>query len=139
MYSKRGVFIGIIVLLAAITSPLWYNALTGRAAYVPELKLPEDEKRCVEEKSYMREHHADLLNLWKKRVVREGQRIYTSQDGKTYEMSLSGTCMKCHAVKADFCDRCHAYAGVPSPPCWECHNEPQGKEIANRERRITKR
>ena len=27
-------------------------------------------------------------------------------------MSLTGTCLRCHANKAEFCDRCHAYAGV---------------------------
>jgi hypothetical protein len=130
MYNKGGVFIGIIVLVAIVTSPLWYNAFTGRAAYVPELKLPDSEKRCVEEKLYMREHHADLLNAWKQRVVREGLRTYTSRTGKSYDMSLTGTCMKCHSVKTEFCDRCHAYVGVQSPSCWDCHNEPRKTGIS---------
>ncbi len=113
-----------LLFLAAVSSPLWYNTLTGRAGYAPDLKLPEKERQCVEERLYMRQHHADLLDLWKQRVVRDGERQYRSAEGKTYEMSLTGTCMKCHTVKADFCDRCHAYAGTSSPPCWDCHQDP---------------
>ena len=41
-----------------------------------------------------------------------------------YDISLAGTCMKCHSNKAEFCDRCHDYAGV-SPDCWSCHVAPQ--------------
>jgi hypothetical protein len=132
MLSKGGVATGIIIFLAVVTSPLWYNAFTGMAGYVPELKLPENEKRCVEERRYMRERHPDLLAAWKDRVVRDGQRTYLSKDGKAYEMSLTGTCMKCHSAKADFCDRCHAYAGVQSPVCWDCHNEPIKTVMGNR-------
>ncbi len=38
---------------------------------------------------------------------------------------LTGTCLTgCHTNKADFCDRCHNYAGV-SVYCWECHVDPK--------------
>jgi len=98
--------------------------LMGRASYVPELKFPINEKQCVESLSYMRTNHIALLNLWKETVVRTGERIYKARDGKTYTMSLAGTCMKCHSNKADFCDRCHHYVDV-QPKCWDCHIAPK--------------
>jgi hypothetical protein len=39
-------------------------------------------------------------------------------------MSLTQTCMRCHESRADFCDRCHAYAGA-QPACWGCHVDPK--------------
>ena len=48
---------------------------------------------------------------------------YVAFNGKVYEKSLTGTCLGCHN-KAEFCDRCHAYSGVSSPYCWNCHSEP---------------
>ena len=54
--------------------------------------------------------------------------MYTNRKGKTYNMSLSNTCMDCHDNKAEFCDRCHDYASV-RPYCWDCHIEnPKEKE-----------
>jgi hypothetical protein len=51
-------------------------------------------------------------------------RTFTAFDGKSYTMALTQTCLKCHASKADFCDRCHNYAGV-APYCWDCHIDPK--------------
>ena len=45
--------------------------------------------------------------------------------GRQYDKSLTRTCLRCHADKADFCDRCHEYLEV-SPHCWECHVDPKG-------------
>lgn len=125
MYDKGKIIIGIVLFLVIILSPLWYNAFTGKAGYVPELKLPADAKQCVEDTRYMKANHVDLLSRWRESTVREGIRTYTARDGKTYTISLTGTCMGCHADKAQFCDRCHDYAGVRSPNCWECHNVPK--------------
>jgi hypothetical protein len=128
MYDTGKVIVGIIIFLVVVLSPIWYNALTGRAGYVPELKLPIDEKQCVESATFMRAHHTELLNLWKETVVRTGERIYKAGDGKAYTISLVGTCMKCHSNKAEFCDRCHNYTDV-QPTCWDCHVAP--KEVKN--------
>jgi hypothetical protein len=124
VYDTSKIMGGIIIFLIVVLSSIWYNAVTGRASYVPELKLPPDEKQCVESASYMRVNHIELLNLWKETVVRTGERTYTAGDGKTYTMSLVGTCMKCHTNKAEFCDRCHNYADV-QPKCWDCHLAPR--------------
>ncbi len=72
----------------------------------------------------MRANHMRLLNDWRDLVVREGERTYTAADGKVYEISLTGTCLKCHSNKETFCDRCHDYAGV-TPSCWNCHIIPE--------------
>jgi len=74
----------------------------------------------------MRASHMDLLNQWRDDVVRVGNRDYKSTlTGKTFDMSLSRTCMDCHSNKADFCDRCHDFLSV-DPYCWDCHVEPKG-------------
>jgi hypothetical protein len=69
----------------------------------------------------MRASHMVLLQDWRDAVVREGVREYTTADGRTVQMSLTGTCLRaCHTDKAAFCDRCHDYAHV-KPSCWSCH------------------
>ena len=76
----------------------------------------------------MRARHMDLLDDWRDRVVREGERVYVSDlSGASHEMSLSNTCMDCHSNKAEFCDRCHDYMAV-DPYCWDCHVEPKEGE-----------
>jgi hypothetical protein len=124
IYNVRLTITGVIIFLIIVLSPVWYNALTGGASYIPQLKLPADEKQCIESVSYMRTTHMELLNLWKETVVRTGERTYTAEDGKTYTMSLVGSCMKCHSSKAEFCDRCHNYADA-QPKCWDCHVAPK--------------
>ncbi len=124
MYDKGKIIAGIIIFLVIILSPLWYNAFTGKAGYMPELKKPVDAKECIENTAYMKANHTDLLNDWKEVVVRKGIRTYKAGNGKTYTISLTGTCMSCHTNKAEFCDRCHDYAGA-KPFCWDCHNVPK--------------
>jgi hypothetical protein len=128
VHDSGKVIVGIAIFLAIVLSPIWYNALKGQASYVPELKLPLDEKQCIESTPYMRTNHIALLNLWKEAVVRTGERIYKAGDGKTYAMSLAGTCMKCHSNKTEFCDRCHNYTDV-QPKCWDCHVAPKAAAL----------
>lgn len=131
MYDTGKIIPGIAIFLIVVLSPVWYNAITGRDSHVPELRLPPDEKQCLEATPYMRTNHIDLLNLWKEAVVRTGERTYKATDGKTYTMSLTGTCMKCHSSKSDFCDRCHTYTNV-QPKCWDCHVAPKVATITAR-------
>lgn len=128
MHDSGKVIVGIVFFLIVVLSPVWYNALTGKAGYVPELKLPVLEKQCVESAAFMRANHMELLNIWKEAVVRKGKREYKAGDGRTYTMSLVGTCMKCHSNKAEFCDRCHNYADV-QPQCWDCHVAPKETKV----------
>ncbi len=124
MHDAGKILAGLIIFLALLTSPIWYNAASGRASYVPEPKIITKAEQCVAPKDYMKANHMDLLNEWRDLVVRDGKRIYDSFDGKEYIMSLSNTCMDCHSNKSDFCDSCHDYGGV-KPYCWDCHVEPE--------------
>ena len=120
----RYVIIAVLVLaLVALTSPVWYARVEGESARGPDLKRPLRETACVMPVAYMRTSHMDLLMTWRDGVVRRHERTWTAPDGKHYAASLSGTCLKCHSNKAEFCDRCHAYANV-APYCWDCHVDP---------------
>ena len=110
--------------LVLITFPFWYDLAEGAKSAAPELKLPAQEKQCVAPTEFMRTSHMDLLIAWRDEVVRGQGRTYRTADGRTYDMSLTKTCMKCHTDKEQFCDRCHKYAGV-DPYCWECHIDPK--------------
>lgn len=110
--------------LVLITFPFWYDLAEGAKSAAPELKLPAQEKQCVAPTEFMRTSHMDLLIAWRDEVVRGQGRTYRAADGRTYDMSLTKTCMKCHTDKEQFCDRCHQYAGV-DPYCWECHIDPK--------------
>jgi len=138
MRDKPLIVVGLIVGIALLTFPLWYAPAAGSAARPPEPKVPEG--KCVEDREYMRAHHMELLNQWRDDVVRQGKKDYRSQDGTVYEMSLTRTCLDCHADAGDaetvsagadhparrgpaFCLECHDYANV-EVICWDCHLEP---------------
>ena len=100
---------------------------TGEVAYVAEEKIITEEEQCVLPLTEQRDRHKDLLNDWKRSVVREGDSIYVVSDGQEYNMSLTGTCLDCHSNQAEFCVQCHSYAAV-KPDCWNCHNLPEGDQ-----------
>ena len=79
------------------------------------------------ERQKMVAEHMNLLNEWRDLAVREGQRDHVAEDGKTYDMSLTRTCLDCHQSKKKFCDQCHDYLGV-KPYCWNCHVNPEDLE-----------
>jgi hypothetical protein len=127
LYDAGKIIAGIVIFLILITFPLWYGK--GKAVAPPDLELNTPaiqqlaDKRCVEDTAFMRANHMKLLATWRDDVVRDGKRFYTASDGRTVEMSLTGSCLKCHSNKDRFCDRCHDYAGV-KPTCWNCHIVP---------------
>ena len=57
--------------------------------------------------------HMQLLNDWRTTVVREARRTYVqARTAKTLRDEPSATtCLDCHSNKAEFCDKCHNYAG----------------------------
>jgi len=115
----------IIPLLAAVllaaAFPVLYGLRPGQKAAPPKLELPAGEKACVMPTDYMRQSHMTLLSQWRESVVRAGDRSpFIAAGGKAWAKSLSGTCLKCHAKKSAFCDRCHASLGA-APACWDCH------------------
>ena len=127
MYDTGKIVAGLAVFVVLATSPLWYNALSAAPPDRPEIQLPTNgSTECVESTEYMRAYHMDLLDVWRDTVVREDVRNYTSElSGKSFNMSLSDTCLDCHSNKQQFCDSCHTYSAV-TPYCWDCHVIPEG-------------
>lgn len=119
---------GLVIFVVLVTFPLWYGA--GKFSPAPALSLETpvinklENKKCVEDKAFMRADHMKMLNAWRDEVVREGQREYTAKDGRKFEKSLTGTCLQCHSNKEQFCDRCHNYVGA-KPTCYNCHVIPE--------------
>ena len=126
MRNRGALFLGLLLLLCAATFPFWYNLAAGQTSRGLVLRLPTTERECVAPVAYMKTSHMKLLADWRDRAVRENHRTYEAYSGRTFTISLTGTCLKqCHAERAGFCDRCHAYNGVPDPGCWDCHTDPQ--------------
>ena len=134
LYDGGKILIGLAVFLAFALFPFYNNI--GKENKKPELKLdtpeilkmPEQDRKCVESKAFMRTEHMQLLNNWRDSVVRDGNRQYISETtAKHYNMSLQNECMRCHANKKKFCDECHNYMAV-KPYCWDCHIAPKEDE-----------
>lgn len=127
MRDRLWIFAGLLLFIAAFSTPFWHALLHAHAAARgPDLQLPINKLECVAPVSYMRSSHMHLLFSWRESAVREGNRTYVSFDHKTYQKSLTKTCWQCHS-RERFCDRCHSYSGVSTPYCWNCHNEPQSQ------------
>jgi len=130
MKNKKWGFIlfGLVIFLVLVTFPLWYGAIKSAPAPVLSLDTPVinklENKKCVEDKAFMRANHMKMLNAWRDEVVREGRREYTAKDGRKFEKSLTGTCLACHSNKEQFCDRCHNYVSA-KPSCFNCHIIPE--------------
>jgi len=128
LYDREKVLIGLAIFVAVISFPFWFNM--GKAAPAPELKLSNKAKaakQCIAPTPYMRAEHMAILDLWRDTVVRDAKRVYSDNNGRQFNMSLStgeDSCMGCHVTKADFCDKCHNYASV-RPYCWDCHIAPK--------------
>jgi hypothetical protein len=121
MNNKKLIIAGLVVFAALFSFPFWFNM--GKAAPKPVLELTDRAKaagECVRPTEYMKAEHMQLLDEWRLKVVRTGERVYVNSKGKSFEMSLTNTCLDCHANKAEFCDKCHNYASV-RPYCWDCH------------------
>ena len=124
MYDRGKIIPALVVFVLLATSPLWWNLARG-AGPRPQPEPPAGESKCVEDRAYMAANHMKLLYGWRDAVVREGRRLHRSGASGEHEMSLTKTCLKCHANKETFCDRCHDYADV-QPDCWTCHVDPKG-------------
>lgn len=126
IYDKYKIFIGLAVFILLATFPLWTSAGRTIPAPKPSLETPaiqklgDKDRQCVLPTAEMRATHMQLLIDWRDQVVRTGNRKWVSPAGKTFEPSLTNTCLGCHSNKAQFCDSCHNYVAV-TPNCWGCH------------------
>lgn len=147
MYKGGKIIASLIIFVAFLTLPFFYNM--GKANAGPDVNLNTPaiqqlaDKQCVESPEFMRANHMQLLNQWRTEVVRNGQTVYTNSQGKSFDISLQDTCLKCHTTEAEkaaptggvsnpatnvspvFCASCHNYSAV-QPNCWSCHFEPKG-------------
>ena len=121
MYNAGKIFLGLGVFAVLVTAPVWYGAAKGRAG-APELQKPVEGTDCIEPKAFMRAKHMELLDSWRDSVVRNANHVYVASDGKHHDMSLTGTCLRCHSEPAKFCNKCHEYSGV-EVYCWDCHQQ----------------
>ncbi len=121
MYNKGTIIPGLIIFVLFVTFPLWFNAFSTAASTVPKPELPPGgEKACIAPAAEMRANHMVMLNEWRDDVLRDGDRVAVTVDGKQYRKGLQMACMQCHSNKEKFCDSCHEYASV-KPYCWDCH------------------
>lgn len=124
MRDRPWIVAGLLLFVAVLATPFWHALAHAKTAVrAPDLQLPLNQKQCVAPIDEMRVSHMRLLMSWRKEAVRQGQRKYVAFNGKVYDKSLTRTCLGCHN-KAEFCDRCHTYAGVSQPYCWNCHEQP---------------
>lgn len=121
MFDAGRILLGLGVFAGLVTAPVWYRAAGGKGQ-PPELQRPRDARECVEPTAFMRARHMELLDSWRDAVVRRNQRVYVAGNGRHHDMSLTGSCLGCHAEPDKFCDRCHQYAGV-QVFCWDCHQQ----------------
>jgi len=123
---------GMLVFLALASYPLWHAVYAATGTARPQVKLPEQEKRCVAPLAYMRASHMQLLASWREDAIRNQRLTYTAYDGRTYRVSLSQTCLgQCHGGKKEFCDKCHTYSAVSGPYCWDCHVDAGEHSVAS--------
>jgi len=128
IYNADKIIPGLLIFVFLMTLPFWYAH--GKLVPPPQPKIDTPviqqlkEKECVLPKANMRTEHMQLLNDWRTWVVRDGNRLYVADSGKSYNMSLQNECMRCHSSKVQFCDQCHNYMAV-TPYCWTCHIEPK--------------
>jgi len=137
MYKGGRIIASLVIFVAFLAFPFFYNL--GKANAGPDVLLNTpaiaqlSDKQCVESAEYMRANHMQLLNQWRQSSVRDGQSVYVNSQGKSFDISLQDTCLKCHSTEAEkaanaspqFCASCHTYTAV-APNCWSCHFEPKG-------------
>lgn len=127
MKNKGLIITGLVVFFIIALTPWWWNLVAGSKAEAPVPELTDKaraEKKCVESADFMKKEHMQLLDQWREEVVRHERRTYVNSAGKSFDMSLTNTCLDCHSNKAKFCDTCHDYTSV-RPYCWDCHNIPK--------------
>lgn len=128
MADRGRIMFGLGAFLVVAAYPLWSAVAAEGNGDRPALERAVDRvdsTDCIEDTVFMKAHHHELLNDWRQAVIRDEEREYASTSGRTWEMSLTGTCLGCHASSEAFCTRCHDYADA-KPTCFDCHVVPEG-------------
>ncbi len=105
-----------------------FSLAASAGAPMPDIPKAIKGKQCVEETSFMRKNHMELLLHQRDNTMHRGIR--------TKKHSLKN-CFTCHVVKdangqvllvkspKHFCRECHDYAAVQID-CFECHSSVPG-------------
>ena len=135
MYKGGRIIASLVVFVALLSLPFFYNMGKSNTGPVINLNTPAIQKlavkECVESVEWMRANHMKLLNQWREEAVRNGKTIYINSQGRSFENSLQ-TCVNCHFDPASkeseqFCVSCHTHTAV-NPNCWSCHIWQKGPE-----------
>lgn len=119
----------VILLIPVGFSLVWAVASPGTEDVQPFLEMPAGEDECVEDTSYMRYQHFELLLALRDEVVRDGTRGEIVRDGNVSRVTLDG-CWECHTSRETFCDKCHDAVNL-NLDCFRCHHDPSsGQELA---------
>ena len=113
MRDRGYIIAGLVVFLALITFPVWWNVAQGKTSKGPDLKLPAAAKAMRGAHRVHEELAHGTAYRWREEVVRKGNRTFTSYDGKSYNMSLSGTCLRVPRRTRPS----SATAATATPPC----------------------
>jgi hypothetical protein len=117
--------LAIVLLVGA--GPVWLGLLRGAKAENPA--LPSASLPCALPREQIRGEHPVLLTRWREQVVRFGERVHRTSDGRDMRISLTGTCLGCHGSSTKFCDTCHAQTAV-TLSCWQCHAQSANAQSA---------
>jgi hypothetical protein len=105
--------------IVLVLIPLGYSAvspLLARRAQAIQVSLERPDPQyeyCVQDTTWMRFHHWELLRDTRKAVVRYGIR----------EDPGLRRCAECHTSRQNFCAVCHTAVSM-TPDCWGCHYYP---------------
>ena len=115
----------VVVAVLVMVLPIAYSVVRFAAARTVEPPQVFLEKpiaafqNCVEDATYMRYRHMELLKKTREDVIRHGIRS---------GVTLSG-CGRCHVNRDRFCNRCHEAASVVLD-CFGCHYYPDSASDA---------
>ena len=128
MYKGGKIIASLVIFVALLSIPFFYNIGKSNKGPVINLNTPAIQKlavkQCVEPTEWMKANHMKLLNQWRNEAVRKGKTVYINSQGKSFDNSLQ-MCLSCHfdpALKTSeqFCVSCHTHTAV-NPTCWSCH------------------
>ena len=117
----------------AVFVSLFFSLVAVAGTPKPDIPKAAKGEQCVEETSFMRKNHMELLLHQRDKTVHEGIR--------TKKHSLK-ECFTCHVVKdasnkpvtvkdpKHFCRECHDYAAV-KVDCFQCHSSVPGEDPVN--------
>ena len=128
MTPRRANRLLVVVPVVLMLLPLGYSLVTpifareGTGAAFLERPDPVHES-CVEDTTYMRLHHWELLTHVRDEVMRDGQRGIIGVIGLN-------RCRECHTSRERFCNRCHNEVDL-NIDCFGCHYYPETAPVTS--------